>query len=420
MEVTFDIKLTKKQQEAYDIMHDYNTRLLACCYSRQSGKTVLAEILLIENLLKNHKYNAYISPTFAQGKKVFNEIVALLEPTKLIKKANAAELYIESVTNSKVQFFSMQSPTSIRGTTVSGLLVLDEAAYFPKILSNSEDPWYNVIFPIIKAQNPQVIIISTPNGKQGFFYDLYTQALSKKKIGYRALTATIYDDELITSEQIEEIKKGYPPLAFAQEFECKFLDDALTVFKGFDECYDENMKMDYKRLWCGIDLSGEGSDETIVTFIDEKNCIEQHKIEGTLDSKYQEISRLLNEKKPLGSYIETNGVGTPMFNEIKKLTKIPNVLSFITTNETKKDYVGALAIEFANKNITYCDKELFAELAVFTYKLTKAGNVIYAARDGFHDDRVISLALALKAKQDLTSKFTENTYFYRTNIHFLK
>lgn len=420
MEITFDIKLTKKQEEAYNIMHDYSTRLLACCYSRQSGKTVLAEILLIENLLKNQKYSAYISPTYAQGKKVFNEIVALLEPTKLIKKANAAELYIESVTNSKLQFFSMQSPTSIRGTTVSGLLVLDEAAYFPKILPNGENPWFNVIFPIIKAQNPQVLVISTPNGKQGFFYDLYTQTLSGKKAGYRALTATIYDDELISAEQIEEIKKGYPEIAFAQEFECKFLDNALTVFRGFDGCYNESVKLNYNRLWCGIDLSGEGSDETILTFIGQNNCVEQHKIEGTLDAKYQEISRLLNEKKPIGTYIEINGVGMPMFNEIKKLTKIPNVLPFTTTNETKKNYVGALSIEFVNKNIRFNDKELYAELAVFTYKLSKSGNIIYGAKSGEHDDRVISLALALKAKQDLTSKFTESTYFYKPNIHLLK
>ena len=178
MTVNFDINLTKKQQEAYDIIHDDNTQFLVARWSRQCGKTIFAEIMMIEYLCKKNTFNAYISPTFAQGKKVFAELQQLLEDTGIIKKANAQDLKIESVYGSTLKFFSMESPTSIRGNTISGILVMDEAAFFPTQLSDGSDPYYNVIFPIIKARKPKVLVISTPNGKQGMYHDLYMNAYS--------------------------------------------------------------------------------------------------------------------------------------------------------------------------------------------------------------------------------------------------
>ena len=119
---------------------------------------------MIEYLCKANSFNAYISPTFAQGKKVFSELQQLLEPTGIIKRSNAQDLKIESIYGSTLKFFSMESPTSIRGNTVSGILVLDEAAFFPTQLTDGSDPYYNVICPIIKARKPKVLVISTPNG----------------------------------------------------------------------------------------------------------------------------------------------------------------------------------------------------------------------------------------------------------------
>ena len=181
MEINFDIQLTPKQQEAYNILHDKETQFLIARWSRQCGKTVLAEIMMIEYLCKKNLFSAYISPTFSQGKKVFAELVQLLESSGVIKKANAADLKIESIYGSTLKFFSMESPTSIRGNTVSGLLCLDEAAFFPIQLTDGSDPYYNVIYPIIKARKPKVLVISTPNGRQGCYYDLYLKAYHQAK-----------------------------------------------------------------------------------------------------------------------------------------------------------------------------------------------------------------------------------------------
>ena len=406
MKLNFNIQLTKKQQEAYDILHRDECQFLIARWSRQCGKTVFAEISLIEYLCKKNTFNAYISPTFAQGKKVYSELVQLLEGSGIIKKANAQDLKIESIYGSTLKFFSMESPTSIRGNTVTGLLVMDEAAFISDVLPDGSDPYYNVIFPIIKARKPKVLVISTPNGKHGLFYDLYLKAYNGEK-GYYEITASIYDDDLISMEEIEELKRGYPPLAFEQEFCVKFLDNALTVFPNFDNCFDG--KYTGGKCWCGIDPSSVGDDNTIVTFVNDKGEVKQYKVDGELDVKYMMIAKLVNDNHPVATYIENNSIGEVMANEIrKKLLNKGSFHTFSTTNDSKKDYISLLAVDIANNAIHFehDNRLLYSELSTFTFKLTKTGKITYAAKEGHHDDTVTSLGIALQCREDF--KLTGN------------
>ena len=416
MKINFNIKLTKKQQEAYDLMHQRDCKFLVARWSRQCGKTVFAEIMMIEYLCVPHTFNAYISPTFAQGKKVFAELTQLLEGTGIVKKANASDLKIESIYGATLKFFSMESPTAIRGNTVSGILVMDEAAFFPTQLSTGEDPYYNVIFPIIKARKPKVLVISTPNGRQGMYYDLYLKAFNEEK-GYHQLTATIYDDDLITKEEIEELKRGYPPLAFKQEFEVEFLDNALTVFPNFSTCFDGHY--DGGKCWIGIDPSSVGDDNTIVSIINTEGQVKQYKIDGTLDQKYDRIAKIINDYHPQATYIENNSIGEVMANEIKKkLIRKSNFYTFTTTNETKKQYISLLAVDIANNAIHFEEDNrlLYSELSTFTFKLTKTGNITYAAKEGYHDDTVTSLGVCLQCREDFKYTGENNYHFVKMNI----
>lgn len=421
MEIKFDINLTEKQKEAYEILHDEETQFLIARWSRQCGKTVFAEIMMIEYLCKTNTFNAYISPSFAQGKKVYSEIVKLLEHTNIIKTANASDLKIESIYGATLKFFSMESATAIRGNTISGLLVIDEAAFIPTQLSDRSDPYYNVIFPIIKARRPKVLVISTPNGKQGLFYDLYIKAYNGEK-GYRQITATIYDDNLITPDEIEELRKGYPPLAWQQEFECQFLSNALTVFPNFETCFDIDIQQ-VGKYWMGIDPSTQGEDNTIVSIVNDRDEVKQYKIDGTLDQKYDQIANIVNKYNPVATYIEDNSIGLPFANEIKKkLRKKSNFHTFTTTNESKKDYIGLLSVKIANNAIHFEreNKLLYSELATFTFKLTKAGNITYAAMSGKHDDTVTSLGVALQCKEDFKFYGVNNNKFILTNTKIIR
>jgi hypothetical protein len=108
-----------------------------------------------------------------------------------------------------------------------------------------------------------------------------------------------------------------------------------------------------------------------------------------------------------------------MGNEIKKkLVRKSNFYPFTTTNDSKKQYISLLAVDIANNQIHFEEdnKLLYSELSTFTFKLTKSGNITYAARDGFHDDTVTSLGIALQCKQDFQYKPINKDNFVRSNI----
>lgn len=415
MKVNFKIKLTNGQEEAYKLAHEKDTKQLVLVWSRQSGKSVFAEIMLIENLLKKNKFSAYISPTFQLGRKVYKEIVNLLEGKGIIKKANSSTLTIETITNSTLQFYSVESYTAIRGTTVNGVLICDEAAYYPDVLPNGENIWGNVIMPITKARQPLTILISTPCGKQGFFYDFYLRALNGED-GIKYLERTIYDDNLVDKEQIEEIKRSIPPKAFEQEFMCKFLDSSLTFFQGFENCFVKDMSYNGTKEWIGVDLSGDGTDETIVTKVNDNNQVIQYKIEGTLDQKYRKIADIINQTNPVASYIENNGLGAPMINEIKKLVKRKsNIYEWNTSNSSKEEIISYLAVKVANKELYFNDSELYSQFGTFICKISKTKKLTFAAQEGKKDDRVMSLAIALRCMEDFKYQGINKNKFILTN-----
>ena len=422
MEIRYNITPTDGQTMAWKLAHNKDNKVIVLCYSRQSGKSTLAEMLLIEYLFKKNTYSAYISPTFQLGRKIYKEIVQMLEPTGAIKKANSTTLTIETVYNSTLQFFSAEAYTSIRGVTVSGVLIIDEAAYIADIMPNGEHFWGNIVMPITKARRPLTVLISTPCGKQGFYYDFYLRALAGDK-GVAQLTRTIYQDNLVTPEQIEEIRKSIPSKAFEQEFECKFLDSSLTFFTGFENCF-EDFVYDGGKEWVGVDFSANGQDETILTRINDKNQVKIHKIEGTLDQKYIAISSIINSIPNLvACYMENNGVGAPMIDQCKKLIKHKmKVHEWLTTNSSKEEIISQLAVDIANKNILFNndDKELYSQMGTFICKISKTKKLTFAAAEGKKDDMIMATAIALRCKNDFKYAGKNNIQFIKTPIQWMR
>lgn len=422
MEVRFNIDLTEGQRQAYDLIHRNDVQYLVLRWSRQCGKSVLAEVLLIEYLFKKGTFNAYVSPSFQLGRKVYSEIMKMLEPTGIVKKANATTLTIETIYDSTLQFLSMEAYTSIRGLTVSGILILDECAYYPDILPNGEEPWGNILMPITKARRPKVVFISTPRGKRGILWTMYLRAIAGEK-GFAELSRDIYADELVTKEEIEEIRKSVSDLAFKQEFLVQFLDSSLTFFVGYENCFSDFTFDDKQKIWVGVDLSSTNGDNTVVTLINELKQVKQYVVSGTLDQKYQEISSILNGIPNLVSaYLENNGVGLPMINQIKKLVRNKSkIYEWTTTNSSKEEIVSDLAVEIANKTIYFNNEDggLFSELGTFIVKYSKTGKMQFEAQSGKKDDRCLSLCIALRCKNDFKHSGNNNMNFVRTNTKLL-
>jgi hypothetical protein len=385
----------------YEAANDKEHRIVMCNLSRQQGKTTVVMLLCIKWLASKNQDIIYFTPTFALAKRIYSSIIKML-PQEFVKKANASDLYIETISGSQLRFFSGEAAQAARGSNCTKL-VIDEAAYIKQEI-DGQDFYYNIVMPLTKVHCDKIIMISTPKSTFGFYYDLCMQAISGERSDMLYIKRTIYQDALITEEEIENLKKGYPPMAWKCEFECMFIANALTVFPNFETCFDGKYKGG--KCWCAIDPSSVGEDNTILTVVNEENQVRQHKIDGTLDEKYSQIAKWVNYYNPVATYIENNSIGEVMANEIKKkLVRKTNFYTFTTTNETKKQYISILAVDIANNEIHFEEENrlLYSELGTFSYRLTKTGNITYAAIDGKHDDTITSLGIALQCKEDFLS-----------------
>lgn len=406
MKVNFNIQFNKPQQDMLSLIDNPQNKYILAAMSRQIGKSVLCKVLCTKWLLEPNKEIGYLTPTLKLSKKFFNDLTSVI-PESLLVKSNASDLVIQSITGSTLYFYSAEQGNRIRGNTFD-YLILDEAAFY-KEDQGANHIWYSILQPTIKVKGKKIIMVSTPNGCQGFWYDLIQKAIKGTK-GYSFIKRTIYDDSMC--QDIEEIRNSTPDLMWRQEYLVEFIAGANTFFTGYHNCYDDTMTFNWNQpLWAGIDWSSTGKDETIVTFINGLNQIIQYNIEGDLDSKYSQIASILNKYSLKGVYAEDNSIGSVMINELKKQMRQKNVLKpFTTTNDSKTEIVTELALSLEKEELTYNDLQLDRQLGAFGYSVSKTKKLTFEGK-GEHDDRVMSLAMALKAKKDMVYYSASNFAF---------
>lgn len=409
MEVQIDIKLSKSQQEAYDLVHDDRYKYYTFAWSRQSGKSVLMQVLCIEWLLSPNNSIAYVCRNYLLAKKIYRELVKIL-PKEIIKKVNGADFFIETIYGSTLNFYSAESGASLRGQTFTHL-IMDEFAFMKQEQTDGTELWNDILSPTLKTRGKKCIFVSTPLGKNSLFYTMFLRGYDDNFPLYVSLKKTIFDDGFVTPEQIENLKKEIPELTFQQEYLTEFLDDAITFFTGYADCFNVDSPQVTNRCYMGLDISGDGQDETILCKVNENNEFEYYEITGTLDMKYRKIADIINQNNPIVVYGEINGIGAPFVNEVRKLLRHKDCLKeWTTTNSTKEEIISELAVEIAKGEVHFKkdDKKLFTQLGAFSVSVSKSKKLTFEGRNGVHDDYVMATAIALKAKEDYKFKYNKN------------
>lgn len=418
MTINFDITLSKSQQEVYNLVQDKRYKYITVAFSRQSGKTVLMLVLCIQWLMEKNVSIAYICRNFILAKRLYRELVKIL-PNDIVKSANGSDLLIESIYGSTLTFYSAEQGASLRGQTFN-YMICDEFAFHKQEQTDGTMLWNDILSPTLKARGRKCIFVSTPLGKNNIFYEMYQRGLSDDFPKYASILKTIYDDGFITQEEIEEIKKSIPELSFKQEYMCEWLDDGLSFFQGFSDCFDIDSYSGNK-CWIGCDLSGDGSDSTVCAKVSENGNVELFEAVGTLDMKYRQISDFIDRSNPVAVYCENNGIGLPMIGEIKKLSRNKNrIYEWTTSNSSKEEIVSDMAVAIANKEVHFIksDMKTYNELGNFVVSVSKSRKLTFAARGSGHDDRVMATAIALRCREDFKYAGKNNNNFVRSNIKF--
>lgn len=213
-------ELRDYQIEPYQKIVNEGCKRAILVFHRRAGKSVLMLSILTALALKERGNYAYMLPTFTQAKRVIwqsisNDGIKIIDmciPRELIAKKNDSDMSITLVNGSVIQLYGAESVDRLVGGNYKALC-FDEAALM------SEQPW-QLLRPVIKANNGTAIFISTPRSKN-WFYDLWNMA--KDNCEWYTSLKTYKDTGMLTDDDIEsERMSGMPENLIAQEYMCDF------------------------------------------------------------------------------------------------------------------------------------------------------------------------------------------------------
>ena len=372
---------------------------------RQVGKSCLAALLLIEYALKEKCISVVVEPTQAQSRRLFKQISDMMQPTGLLKSANSQLLTMEFSNGSEILFKSAEQRDALRGFTVSGLLVIDEAAFIP-------DPIFEILYPTCDANNAPILVISTPLFCSGEFYNLYTRGMNGDK-HTKSYNWSEYDtSKYLSKEKLEHYRETISSLKFKSEYLGEFISEGSYIFGDINGCIYSKKAADVKPIYAGIDWgAGNGGDFTVLMLMDRNGVITDIEAFNDLGpvEQIERIAAIINSKPSIKTVcVEMNSIGTIYYDMLKKAIKT-NIRKFITTNDSKRDIIEQLITAFQTQKVGIpYDEELILELQHYTMEKTTKGYT-YNGADGVHDDYVMALALAFdtyKKKRDSAFSFS--------------
>ena len=128
-------------------------------------------------------------------------------------------------------------PDTIRGFSSVGLLLIDEASRVP-------DDLYRALRPMVAANADAAIwLMSTPNGRQGFFYEEWARAVSgRHQDAWFHLAVPATECPRILPAFLEEERRDMGDEHFRQEYLCEFTTAQHAYFNtdAIDDAYHES------------------------------------------------------------------------------------------------------------------------------------------------------------------------------------
>jgi hypothetical protein len=203
--------------------------IMNCC--RQSGKSQTTAVLAYHRAKHTPKsLILLLSPSFRQSGELFRKIVELTYADRNpLRKVEDQKLFMKLENGSRIVSLPGTENT-IRSYSGVDLIVVDEASRIP-------DDLYMAIRPMLAVSNGSLVLLSTPHGKRGVFFDEWCGSDKKDPQDWKEI-----DDEWervqITADQCPRITKGFldeekrslPERWYLQEYFCRFLETEDQVF----------------------------------------------------------------------------------------------------------------------------------------------------------------------------------------------
>ena len=394
---------------------------------RQSGKSVTVGLYTLHYALFNKdKYVGICGNTLGLAREVLDKIKKIFVELPIwLQQGLVAwnKTYIELENGTKIMT-AAANEDAFRGYSMN-LLIIDEAAYI-----ENWNEFADSVFPAQAALvDKKKILISTPNGMNSWYH--IVQNAKREDSAYNYFTmdwrdvpryspvdGSRIDPEDFKMSEISTNGRQY----FAQNYELAFLGSSNTLIEStalqnlipqdedqiiFNSLFSGlrifEKPIDGHSYIIGVDPAKEGIDKTAIQVLDVTVLPFKQVACANLDDSYLTIPAKLFD---LGQYynwamvvvennIDNSIVDNLSFNyeyegEIFR-ERGKNLLGFRTTTKTKKQMLSLLKKLIEEDKFKIADKATIDELFVFVQQ--KNGS--FSAQDGYHDDLVMALCIAL-------------------------
>jgi hypothetical protein len=166
-----------------------------------------------------------LSPSLRQSQELFRKLKDFynaMESAAMPQIVEESALRVEFSNGSRVVALPGSEQT-VRGFSAATLLIIDEASVV-------EDALFMSVKPMLAVSNGRMILLSTPRGKRGFFFDVWENG----GFDWMRTRVTASQCPRISPEWLAKEKEAMPDFWYKQEYECQFVETVDSVFSYAD------------------------------------------------------------------------------------------------------------------------------------------------------------------------------------------
>lgn len=388
-----------------EVLNDNKNRICIRA-GRQTGKsTVIAVKAFHMALTKPSQTIIIVSRSLPQSRLMFEKVERLIDDNQWTKSfvTDRTKTRIRFDNKSEIYALPAGEGESIRGYTAD-VVILDEAAFIKERVFQAVEPMM-----ASKGPNGMLIMVSTPWGKQGQFYEAFeSDQFSKYHIPWQVCPR-------ISEEFIDGQRSRKTENEIKQEYEAEFIEESDTFFplSLVKLCASTEIDTEYTategyNYYLGVDQARYGNDETVYVVVREKdNNAVAVLIESTSKKPVTEvIGRVQNLHSAFdfkSIHMDETGLGAGatdvLLDQGLPLRSMDrgdrSGVSFTLKN--KSDMYRNLKLLMEQKKLRYpYHEKLLRQMGDLQYTVTAAGllNIHHPNRTNAHDDYTDALALA--------------------------
>mgnify|MGYP006440658461 CR=1 FL=1 len=203
-----------------NLLDSMNRQIIVNC-RRQVGKSTTVGAKAAHQAVSKSSLVVITSPSERQSVELMLKAKIFLQHAGIdIKRETQKSM---EFMNGSRMFALPGSEKTVRGFSAVDLLIIDEAARVVEDL-------YHSVEPMLAVSKGQTLLLSTPWGTPGFFYDIWQHGDE----WWERYRVTAYDCPRISNDWIERKRDTTPEWVFRQEYMGEFMESEDAVFREED------------------------------------------------------------------------------------------------------------------------------------------------------------------------------------------